>query len=360
MKISCVQPQQLDRKQIDAWRRLQVDLYDNPFFSPEYTRLVSEVRDDVRVAVLEMDQPVGFFPFQIGAAGGGRPVGVRLTDFQGPIVSGVDIDVASLLRECGLNAWHFDHLVPSCATLQPYIYGTAGSPYIDIHGGFEAYCESRRQAGSSAIKQFERKTRKLAREVGPLRFEMHSSSREVFDSLIRWKSEYIRQKGAYRLLDLPWVLELLERIWQTDTPSFVGRLSALYAGDKLIANHLGICNENVCHWWITTYDTTYHTYSPGAILLLNVAKAAAEAGMRRLDLGKGEEQYKRRLMSGEILLGEGNLTRWPLQRMFGRALYRSRARIRNSALDPFVQKSKQVFRHGPWSAAMSLEKSADG
>ena len=38
---------------------------DNPFFRPEFTQAVAAVRDDVEVAVLEIQQqPVGFFPYQ--------------------------------------------------------------------------------------------------------------------------------------------------------------------------------------------------------------------------------------------------------------------------------------------------------
>lgn len=359
MKIACVRPDELGQDQLDAWRRLQSGAYDHPFFAPEYTQIVSEVRDQVRVAVIENDDSCAFFPFEQGASGIGLPVGSRLTDYQGPIVQDIDLDVRQLLRSCGLRAWQFDHLLPNCPALQPYIDGTAGSPYLDLTDGFEAYRKSRQQAGSSAIKQFERKSRKLAREVGPLRFEMHSTDRQAFNTLIQWKRDYIRQKAAFPLMDTQWALGLLERIWQTETPGLTGRLSALYAGDELIAVHLGLCNQTVCHWWVPTYDVRYQQYSPGAILLLSLADAVAKAGMTRLDLGKGDESYKQRMMSGEVQLGEGTLTRSPMQRLLGRAWHHSRSKLRSSGLQPIIKKSKEVIRYGPWLRRSSNDSPSD-
>jgi len=40
-------------------------------------------------------------------------------------------------------------------------------------------------------------------------------------------------------------------------------------------------------------------------------EAACAAGVRRLDLGVGEEEYKRRLMTGELQVAEGRFERPP-------------------------------------------------
>ena len=360
MKIACIHPADLGEDQLNLWRSLQNGTFDHPFFSPEYTKVVSEVRDRVRVAVIENDRAVGFFPFEQGTGGIGLPVGSRFTDYQGPIMpDDMDVDVPSLLRSCGLSAWRFDHLLSNSTALQRYIYETAGSPYLDLTNGFEAYRTSRQQAGSSALKQFERKGRKLAREVGPLRFELHTNDRQVFETLIRWKKEYIRQRSAYPLLDQHWAMSLLEKIWQTQTPGLTGQLSALYAGDQLVAAHLGLCSSTICHWWITSYDVRHQQYSPGGVLLLQLAAAVAANGIEKLDLGKGGEVYKQRMMSDEVPLGEGVLTRSPLQRLVGRVWQYSRSKLRESSLQPMLKKSKSLIRYSPWLRRSSNDIRSD-
>jgi CelD/BcsL family acetyltransferase involved in cellulose biosynthesis len=64
-------------------------------------------------------------------------------------------------------------------------------------------------------------------------------------------------------------------------------------------------SRGVLHWWFPTYHPRYGAYSPGIILLLRIAAAAPVLGVGKLDLGKGEERYKRNLMTGAAPLREG-------------------------------------------------------
>src|SRR5262249_27191551 len=165
--------------QVEAWSHLQRadPAVDSPFFRPEYTRAVAAVRGDVRVAVLEEGgETAGFFPFQRGLWGSGKPIGSRLTDFQGGVTRpGLAWGAAELVGGCGLATWDFDHLVASQQPFQPYQYRVDDSPYMDLSGGFAAYQAEREHAGSLLVAQTERKKRKLEREVGPLRFEVHTT-----------------------------------------------------------------------------------------------------------------------------------------------------------------------------------------
>ena len=55
-------------------------------FGPEFTQAVAAVRGDVEVGVLEeRGEPVGFFPFQRSRRNVARPVGGKMSDFQGLI-----------------------------------------------------------------------------------------------------------------------------------------------------------------------------------------------------------------------------------------------------------------------------------
>ena len=112
MKVSVVSAVQLSEPLLLAWLDIQGadPELDSPYFCPEFTQAVAAVRDDVEVAVLEEHgEIVGFFPYQRSRGGVGRPVGGRLSDFQGVVIRpGVGWNPVQLLKGCRLKAWHFD------------------------------------------------------------------------------------------------------------------------------------------------------------------------------------------------------------------------------------------------------------
>jgi CelD/BcsL family acetyltransferase involved in cellulose biosynthesis len=118
-----------------------------------------------------------------------------------------------------------------------------------------------------------------------------------------WKSDQCRRTGVFDFFQLSWTRELVARILSEDTPHFAGRLSALYAGDQLLAAHMGMRSERVWHWWFPVYDQAAGKYSPGGILLLRVAEAAAAEGALALDLGKGDDPYKQSFADSDAPIG---------------------------------------------------------
>jgi CelD/BcsL family acetyltransferase involved in cellulose biosynthesis len=336
MKIAVLSADQLTSDHVQAWSRWQrADAaLDSPFFRPEYAQAVAAVRTDVKIAVLEEDgEPAGFFPFQHGRWGAGKPIGGRMTDFQGLVGRpGLTWDAEELVRGCGLAAWDFDHLVISQQSFRSHYYATAESPYLNLSGGFDAYQEERTRAGSLMVKQTLRKARKLEREVGTLRFEAHTTDKSVLAALIRWKSEQYLRTKATNVFAFSWTLQLLERVLDQSGEAFRGMMSALYAGPHLVAVHLGLRSHEVMNWWLPTYDRSFGQYSPGLVLLMEFSKAAQSLGIRRIDLGKGDMDYKSRLMSGASLVAEGSVAVQPFLRVLRRNWHRTRAWVRSSPL----------------------------
>ena len=101
--------------------------------------------------------------------------------------------------------------------------------------------------------------------------------------------------------------ELLQDLSRTTEPGFKGILSALYFDDRLVAVHFGMMTGQVLHWWFPAYDPSLRKYSPGLILLLETARTAAQQGIERIDLGKGEERYKLSFMTGSQTVYEGSV-----------------------------------------------------
>jgi len=345
MQINVITPAELSDTQIRDWKNLLQlsEELSSPFFSPEFTQAVARHCGNVYVALLqEEEELVGVFPFQRGKWNRGWPVGGRLNDFQaGIFTNGIDINTRQLLRACDLREWHFDHLITSQPFFQRDFFGFSESPYIDLKMGFDAFVS---KAGStSRIKTLLRKERKLAREIGPLRFEFHTTDRSVFESLITLKSQHLRQKKLRNVLSWDWVLPLLDDIRMCQSPGCSGTLSALYAGNELVATHLGIRDERVIHWWFTTFDPKFEKYSAGAILLLRLVEHAAQLGLTRLDLGKGEETYKKSFQTGYIEIAEGVLTRDHWNRALQHTGYRLRNRLRATPLRSAVKAAKRII-----------------
>jgi CelD/BcsL family acetyltransferase involved in cellulose biosynthesis len=320
-KFSVISAGELGTEERASWQNLQQQnpLLASPYFCPEFTLAVAGVRDDVRICVMEDGRRItGFFPFQRGRFGAGRPVGGKLSDYQGAIAEpDASWDVERLLSACRLGFWQFDHLVVGQLPFEKYAHSRSISPIVDVSAGFDEYRAGRRRAGSSRIGQLERKAHKLAREVGPLRFEAHSNDPQVLAQVFTGKSEQCRRTGVIDYFALPWTRSLVERVLDIQLPHFAGMLSALYAGDQLVAAHLGMRSTRVWHWWFPVYVTAFARYSPGGILLLKLAEQAAALGLDYVDLGKGDDAYKAAFHNRAIMLAEGRAAR----RSVGTALH---------------------------------------
>jgi CelD/BcsL family acetyltransferase involved in cellulose biosynthesis len=343
MKISVLRVAELDPALLRRWDQLQRTnpLLASPYFSPGFTQAAADVLPGVRVAVLEDEHGMsGFFPFQ-RRWGAGGPVGDYLSDHHGVIAApGTTWNWLELLRGCGLAYWRFDHL---CAQQRPQVaVQRASSPGLDLSGGFEAWRDARVAAGARRLGELPRKARKLAREVGPLRFDAHCKDPRVLDRVIAMKSAQCRRTGARDCFAPAWARSLVQRIAATDDPAFGGRLSTLSAGDQLVAAHFGMRSDRVWHWWFPVYDHAYAAYSPGSLLLLQVAEAAAAQGHRMLDLGKGDEAYKSSFADTSLPVLEGCVAREALATRL-RALRKDTGRWLRSS--PWAEPLRPVLRH---------------
>ncbi len=346
MDINPVSARELTAEQLQAWADLQrADAaVDNPCFCPEFTQAVAAVRDDVEVAVMQdAGTYVGFLPYHRDQHNTGRPIGEFLSEMYGVVASnGLEWSVEGILKSCGLVALHFDHLITSQQPFAAYHYFVDDSPYMTLDNGYESYLAQRRDAGSSVASSARRRTRKLVREVGPLRFEVHTDDDAAFDCLIEWKRRQLHAHNYFDMFQLDWVMPLLRRIAETDCgDGFRGLLSALYAGDQLIAVNLGMQAGNVVSSWIPTFDATFAKYSPGLLLHLELARALAERGVHRIDLGRGENQLKSSLASGAFPVAVGCVDRRPLNRLLRSGWFRTRAFVYAS---PLREPSLQLYR----------------
>lgn len=336
LEVQCRSPANLTASEWEQWERVLDgdEGVNSPFCAGQLVRLVGEIRGGVEVGVLRDDgRSVGFFPFQRCGRTAAEPVLGGLSEIHGVVVpAGVRWSVHELLQGCGLATWRFHHLATSQMPTQPFHWGRVKSPAIDLSGGFESYRQDRRRSGSRLLDQILRKSRKLAREQGPLRFEYHDLTEAPLAALLEWKTAQHRKTGMLPVLEIPWVRQLVGRLQQTQSEVFSGVFSTLYAGDSLAAVHLGLRRRNRLHVWFPAYDARLSSYSPGLILLVEIARAANAAGLERIELGKGSEPYKTSLGNQTRWVAEGVASTSRVSNLVGRRWYGAKARIRSSSL----------------------------
>jgi CelD/BcsL family acetyltransferase involved in cellulose biosynthesis len=145
--------------EIERWSELQqADAnVSSPFFSPDFTVTVAELRPQARVTVIRRGPDVvGFFPFE-RAGRTGLPIGEKFSGYQGVVVEqGTRIDPTSLVRASGLREYRFSHVVAAQETFRPFHRTPTRSPYLDLSNGFDAYVALRHASGSRVIAETRR------------------------------------------------------------------------------------------------------------------------------------------------------------------------------------------------------------
>jgi CelD/BcsL family acetyltransferase involved in cellulose biosynthesis len=345
--VRLVWPADLDPEEISDWATLQRDCAQlgSPFFHPQFTLAVGEVRGDVEVAVMEQDgRRIGFFPFHRDGRVG-RPIGLRLSDFHGVIARPeAKWDAGELVAACGLRRFQFDHLLAEQSAFDDHHLIGAESPYMDFESGWGAYAEERRSSGTKKLLDIARLERKIERDVGSLRFEFHTPDDFPFQKLIEWKSQQQERTDGFEVFRLQWIVHLLERVRSTQSEGFSGAMSALYADGELVAVHLGMQSSQVFHSWFPAFNRDFDKYSPGLIHLVKMGQACAERGIGRLDLGKGPEPYKQSFKSGSIPLAEGAVNLGRCGRLMSAASFRGREWLRSWRLKSTARATRKVLR----------------
>ncbi|WP_406861294.1 GNAT family N-acetyltransferase [Streptomyces sp. HUAS MG47] len=308
-----VRPGELGDREIEAWRELRAKSGQpaNPFMEPEFARAVGEVRPRARVAVvLEGAEPVGFFPYEKGLLGQGRAIGLGVSDCQGVVLRpGLTTSPRRLLRDCGLVSYEFDNLEGGQGLFPLATLDSFASPVIDVGDGYAAYEAELRRQSPKFLKTTLAKERKLGRQAGDARFVFDERDPAVLRTLMEWKSAQYRRTGRRDRFAKEWISTLVRRLHRLRSPGCSGTLSVLYAGPLPVAAHFGLRSASVLSCWFPAYDPEYAKYSPGLILHLRMAEAAADAGIGMLDLGRGAAEYKDALKTGELTVYEGSAVR---------------------------------------------------
>jgi CelD/BcsL family acetyltransferase involved in cellulose biosynthesis len=327
----------LGMEQLAAWHKARNSnpALDSPYFNPAFAGAVHEIFGDVQVAV---DGHDAWFPLQVKNRVA-RPAGGPGADFHGPAAApGVTIDPMELVRATGLRTLRFDHVSDDRTEFAPWVDEREESPFIDVTGGLDGYLSRLSKASRDKLSRVRRMTNKAARQLGEVRLVHDAQDPALLDWVIANKRSQYHTTGAYDFFAMPARRELVHRLAATKVDGFAGISSAVYAGETLLAAHFGMRDGAVLHWWFPVYDRDYAELAPGWILLRELIAAAPAMGITRIDLGPGEEEYKRRAMTGSIVVCQGEVTSGRLRRKIRVAEMATRraaiTRLKNSPLKP--------------------------
>ncbi|WP_307852000.1 GNAT family N-acetyltransferase [Streptomyces sp. b94] len=308
-----LRPEELGEGEREHWRELRAKSTAprSPFMEPEFTDVVGRVRPRARVAVVyDGGEAAGFLPHERGPLGQGRAIGLGVSDCQGGVLRpGLTPDTRELLRACSLSSFAFDNLEAEQGLFVPHAAEEHSTYVIDVEKGYEAYESGLRGRSSKFLKTTLAKERRLGRQVGDVRFVFDERDPAALRTLMEWKSAQYRRTGRRDRFAQEWITRLVGRLARTRAPECTGTLSVLYADGRPVAAHFGLRSATVLACWFPAYDPEFAKYSPGLVLHLRMAEAAAAQGIGMLDLGRGSAEYKDALKTGDLPVYEGAATR---------------------------------------------------
>lgn len=268
----------------------------SPFFSTGFMDAVHASRGDVEVAVLRGDDDViGYWPMH-RINGVAKPVGRFINDAHNLIAApGIQVDWRELLDACQVRAFDFHALVGDSTHLdQSMIYSHQESFAADIHRGGPCFVRSL-EASHRTMRKQNQKTRKLQREHGPLRFEIDCRDRSVLETAMAWKRDQYRRTHILDLFLPRWTRSMVQQLHRSeDHRACRGLVSALWAGEHLVAAHIGMIEGKILHYWFPTYNESFSIYSPGTALFKMIASHGSDFGIEKIDMGYGAQPYKRK------------------------------------------------------------------
>lgn len=338
---------ELAQDELEAWQALRASnpSLDSPYFHPGFAAAIHESGQPVVVAVLRdaVGRVRALLP---GHHLGGRllPVGWPGADFQAPIAGpGAPIEPLDLIP-AGIREIYFDHLLSPGPHFDPWVIASEASPFIDTSGGLEGYLGRASKAGKENMGQARRRAAKAEREIGPVRFAADVVDEAALSQVIAMKRAQYAATGSADYFDDPRRVALMSLLLHARGSEFAGLLSTVHIGEQLIAAHFGIRSGGVLHWWFPVYEPEMAHLSPGWILLRELVAAAPQLGVTRIDLGRGDDEYKRRAKTGEVLVCRAALTRSATRRMAHRAHHSLVQLAKGSTMAPTLRPLVRTLR----------------
>ena len=291
---------ELTAEQIEAWRDLSAasPAYSGALQSPEFTQMISGIRDDVRVILVSRGAKlVAVLPVHERGFGLVRPAGAPFCDASGPVLAQDEtLTLSDIIRLSGYAGFRSQTSLSEAGPL-----GSTSAPEetyaIELKGrSTEAYLEEHRAQHPKRFKNFRRLMSKLSRDMGEVEFFAGAPKAEDVSQLLTWKSHQFETDGLLDITSAGHSGEILRAAASqgfTTEAGFGGYVTGLRVGGRLIAGHFGLRQGSDFHPWISAYSPELGDYSPGGLLLYRAIEKMTEMGLESYDLSSGHDFYKK-------------------------------------------------------------------
>ena len=346
--VLAVEFDRLTADQVTRWvaARAANPALDSPYFHPAFAEGVHRCGHRVVVAMEVDDEDTPCLPSPVHLRGKlAVPVGWPGADFQGPIqAAGRTVSLRAMMTALGVRRLAFDHMHGSAVEFTPWVESSRPSPFIDVAGGLDQYLARASRSGRDNLGQARRRARKAERELGPLRFVAMSDDHDLLDQVIALKRGQYAATGARDDFSDARHVDLVHDILDRRDPAFAGALSAVWVGDRLLAAHFGMRSGAVLHWWFPVYDPALAGFAPGWVLLRELIGGAPDLDLGRIDLGRGEDEYKRRAMTGQTTVHQGMVAITATDRAIRRMRRATVSAARSSIVAPVLKRGLRLVR----------------
>lgn len=313
LRADVVRPSALDAEAVKVWARMQAasPLLQRAFFTRAFALASERATGRAFVAVLHADATIqAFLPFQFRSAWHRRirlaeRIGGELSDNAG-IVAWPDfrIDAASLLRLCGLASLNLSHIMDGQHSFGLDAEWSEISYVTDLNNGPEGYFADLLARNRDFFRDTERRQRKAVKAYGALALrDTDPITTGAIANVVEAKRQQYQRTQVNDAFEAPEHLRLIEALKDSPTRECKLVLATLEASGRVLAQHLGLQHNGVLSWWFPAYDASASGISPGRLLLWHMIQHATDSGIRLIDYGAGDAQYKRQFSTGTLRMG---------------------------------------------------------
>lgn len=296
MKYELYRPQEMSAEQwqIYATLRNARAIYDDPFFDPDFARLVGDVREDTRIGFAsDKDGVFAVWALHLRPGNWARPIGAPFSDWNGPILAeDTELTVPEILAGFDISGMTTQGFKPSTFVATDGLQ-RVGANLTDLSGGWDAFLADQQRTWPKHFKKVRRLYRNVERDFPAWQFNWDDQRQHRFQRVIDLKQQQFVRTGYHNVLNTDWTRALFDRLRSFEGPRLRARLLTLDFDDQLAAGEFNLQSDTVLHGWITAYDQAFSKYSPGNLLVHEGLRQMPENGLTIYDAGPGLDHYKR-------------------------------------------------------------------
>lgn len=311
MKYVLYRPDEMSEEQWQIYAALRDAraIYDDPFFDPDFARLVGEVRSDTRIGFASDHQGVfAVWPLHIRPGNWARPIGSPFSDWNGPVLAkDTELSPQEILAGFDISGMTTQGYMPVDFNTVPEL-DRVGANLTELSAGWDAFFEDQQKRWPKHFKKMRRLNRNIERDFREKHFAWDDRSDASFERLFELKQNQFARTGYHDVLKAPWTRALFDRLRHFEGPRLRSRLTTMSFDGQFAAGEFNLQSDTVLHGWITAFDQSFGNYSPGNMLVQDLLQSMCEDGLQLYDAGPGLDHYKRHYANLHAPIESGVLT----------------------------------------------------